>query len=494
MKTRASGVLLHVTSLPSSLGIGDLGPGAYRFVDFLEEAGQAYWQVLPLHPTELRHRNSPYHSESAFAGNTLVISPELLLESGLLSEADIGVSEHPSDRVDYAQVEKWKQGLFQICFERFQAGHEFEVFCRENSYWLEDYAIFAALKRHYGRDSWSEWPDEIKHRNPDALEAMTNQLDREISYVKFLQYLYHGQWQRLRRYGRSKAINIIGDLPIYVHYESADVWSNPGIFKLDEEKRPVAVAGVPPDYFSETGQLWGNPVYDWHVLTREGYGWWIKRMGRALELLDFVRIDHFRGLVAYWEVGAHETTAINGQWLEAPALDLLKVLARRFPGLPVIAEDLGVIDPEVREVIAHFDLPGMKVLLFAFGDDVAHNPFTPHNHIRNCVVYTGTHDNNTVRGWFDHEALPEDKSRLFRYLGRGVTSETVHWEFVRMAMGSVADTVIIPIQDVLGLGGEARMNRPGTTDGNWTWRLLDSQLTPELGLKLREVTEVYGRI
>jgi 4-alpha-glucanotransferase len=463
-------------------------------MDFLEEAGQAYWQMLPLHPTELRHRNSPYHSESAFAGNPLLISPELLLESGLLPEADLDDFAGPADRVDYARVEKWKQGLFRKCFEQFQGGYEFDAFCSENSHWLDDYSIFASLKRHYGLDSWADWPEEIKHRHPEALSDMQDRLGLETRYFKFLQYLYQKQWQRLRAYGRSKAISIIGDLPIYVHYESADVWSNPRIFKLDEGKKPVAAAGVPPDYFSETGQLWGNPVYDWQVLAQEGYGWWIKRLRRALELLDFVRIDHFRGLVAYWEVGAQETTAMNGRWREAPAMDFLKVLARQFPGLPVIAEDLGVITPEVREVIAHYDLPGMKVLLFAFGDEVASNPFAPHNHVRNCVVYTGTHDNNTVRGWFDQEALPEDKTRLFGYLGRSVAGEAIHWEMVRMAMGSVADTVIIPIQDVLGLGSEARMNRPGTTDGNWTWRLLDRQLTPELSLKLREVTEVFGRL
>jgi len=310
---------------------------------------------------------------------------------------------------------------------------------------------------------------------------------------RFLQYMFFKQWSSLKNYCNGKGIQIIGDIPIYVEHDSADVWTHPEIFKLDEAKRPFAIAGVPPDYFSETGQLWGNPVYRWDVLREKGYYWWVQRMERNLKLCDVLRIDHFRGLVAYWEVSATENTAINGRWIEAPAMDFLNRLTRKFPFLPIIAEDLGLITPDVREIMHHFDLPGMKVLLFAFGEDLPTNPYIPHNLPKNCVAYTGTHDNNTIRGWFEGEEAPEDKKRLLRYLGRDVPIEELHWELIRLLMMSAANTAIFPMQDILGLGEEARMNRPATLEGNWQWRMLPDLLTPELSSRLLEMTEMYGR-
>ena len=497
MKRRGSGILLHVTSLPSPYGMGDAGPGAYRFVDFLAETRQSYWQILPLNPTDPDHYNSPYHSFSAFASNPWLISPDLLIKDGLLAKKDLPPSSGFSmDRVNYQMVIEHKEKLFAKAFDRFrgQTGNfEYEGFCSENEYWLDDFAVFVALKDRFNGRGWCEWPQDIRDREPKALQGARRELHEQVEMNRFLQFVFSKQWCSLKRYCNEKDIQIIGDIPIYVDHDSADVWTHPELFALDGRKRPTAVSGVPPDYFSETGQLWGNPLYRWDVLRERKYDWWIHRIAQTLRRYDVVRIDHFRGLVAYWKVPADEKTAIHGTWIEAPVWDFLDHLARRFPSLPFIAEDLGVITPDVREVMRHFELPGMKVLLFAFGGNSATNPYIPHNLVRNCVAYTGTHDNNTIRGWFEAEATPEEKSALFRYLGREVPVEHLHWELIRMVMMSVANTVIFPMQDILGLGEHARMNRPATLDGNWEWRLSPDLLNAKLAGGLLDMTETYGR-
>ena len=495
---RGSGIFLHITSLPSPYGIGDLGPWAYRFADFLAETKQSFWQILPLTPTHPAHGNSPYHSISAFASNPLLISPDFMVRDGFLAKADIKPFPNcPKGQVDYDAVNAYKEKLFYLAYERFKKtrnNYEYERFFSENSHWLKDFARFAAFKAHFHGHVWSEWPQEIRDRRPEALKMLGRQLRHRIEMEKFLQYVFFQQWFSLKRYCNQKNIQIIGDIPIYVDYDSVDLWANPEIFKLDNEKRPYVIAGVPPDYFSETGQLWGNPIYRWDILKEMGYDWWVRRIEHNIKLFDLVRVDHFRGLVGYWEVPAGEGTAINGRWVEAPAEDFFKTMLKKFPYLPIIAEDLGYITPDVREIVHRFRFPGMKVLLFAFGDDLPRNPYIPHNLVSNCILYTGTHDNNTVRGWFEKEASPEDRKRLFQYLGREVLVDELHWELIRLAMMSVANVAIFPMQDILGLGGEARMNRPATTEGNWQWRLLPDQVAPDLAPKLLEMTEMYGRV
>jgi len=497
MKMRGSGILLHITSLPSAYGIGDLGPEAWRWADFLAETKQSIWQILPLNPTDLAHGNSPYQSVSAFAGNPLLISPELMVREGFLAQSDVeNVPNYPKGRVDYPAVFASKERIFRVAYERFQQEgkrYEYERFCTENSFWLDDFALFMALRNHFPGKAWTEWPQEVRDRRPGALKSLKDELHDALEKAKFLQYVFFEQWHSLKAFCNHRGIQLFGDIPIYVIHDSVDVWANPELFTLDDEMKPNVVAGVPPDYFSETGQLWGNPIYRWDVLRESGYAWWIRRIEHNARLFDLIRVDHFRGLVGYWVVPAGETNAVNGTWVEAPAEDFLNALLRRFPQLPIIAEDLGVITPDVREIMHRFELPGMKVLLFAFGEDLPTNPYIPHNLPRNCVLYTGTHDNNTVRGWFEREASPEIKERLFRYLGREVPAEDIHWELIRLAMMSVANMVIFPIQDILGLGQEARMNLPATAEGNWQWRLLPDQLTSSIADKLRGMTELYGR-
>jgi 4-alpha-glucanotransferase len=495
MNKRGSGVLLHITSLPSQYGIGDLGPKAFEFLDFLHHTKQSFWQILPLNPTTPVFGNSPYSSPSAFAGNPLFISPELLIEEDLLSRSGISQREFPSDRVDYGAVANYKRLIFSTAYENFKNrgdNSEFQRFCSENSYWLEDYALFIVLKERF-KDVWSNWPDEIKNRNPKKLEEIRKESKDRVEFEKFLQYLFFKQWFSFKERCNSKGVRIIGDVPIYVSFDSVDVWANPNIFKLDENKRPTFVAGVPPDYFSETGQLWGNPVYRWDVLRESGFSWWIKRMEHNFKMFDIVRLDHFRGFVAYWEVPAGEKTAINGKWVEVPAEDFFNTLRGHFPNLPIIAEDLGYITSDVREVMDRFGFPGMKLLIFAFGDDFPRSIYLPHNYERNCVVYTGTHDNNTVRGWWKNESDVEQRKRFCRYIGKRVKESEVHWEFIRLAMMSVANFSIIPMQDILGLGEEARMNLPATSKGNWEWRLREEQITSSVEEKLRELTETYQR-
>ena len=497
MIERGSGILLHLTSLPSDFGIGDMGSGAYRFIDFLAEAKQRFWQILPLNPIDSAHGNSPYHSSSAFAGNPLLISPEMLCKDGFLNEEDFASkTQFPKGNIDYGSVVAYKEGLLSQAFQHFrkkEASHEYARFCGENAYWLDDFALFKALKYHFHGAVWNEWPEELRERYPEALTAIERELHETIEQQKFWQYIFAKQWILLRQYCNDKGIQIIGDLPIYVTYDSVDLWTHPELFKLDHDKKPYAIAGVPPDYFSETGQLWGNPVYRWDVLKESRYDWWERRIKHNINLFDFIRVDHFRGFVAYWEVPANAKNAIEGKWVEAPAMDFFDHLRAKISPLPIIAEDLGVITPDVQEVMRHFAFPGMKLLVFSFGEDLPTNPYIPHNLERNCVAYTGTHDNNTVRGWIEKEASPGEKKRLFQYLGREVPVEEVHEELVRLVMMSVANTAIFPLQDILGLGEEARMNRPATTEGNWQWRLVDGQLTESVANRLGEMTLIYGR-
>jgi 4-alpha-glucanotransferase len=496
-KQRGSGVLLHITSLPSLYGIGDLGPGAYEFVDFLAASKQKYWQILPLNPTNLSCENSPYHSFSAFAFNPLLISPDLLIEDGLLDPGDVGsLPILPKEKVDFRTVIPFKSKILLSAYERFrkrQNKQGYEKFCEDNIYWLDDYSLFVALKSRFRHRPWHKWPPEIKERQPKALNAAHIDLAHEIQREKFLQYVFHKQWASLKTYCHQRGIQIIGDIPIYVVHDSVDVWAHPELFKLDKHKKPYVVAGVPPDYFSKTGQLWGNPLYGWDVMQQRGYDWWVERIAHNLKLFDWVRIDHFRGFVGYWEIPSKEKTAIQGKWIQAPAMDFFKTIKKRFQHLPIVAEDLGIITPDVKEIMASFAFPGMKVLLFAFGEDNPEHPYLPHMYGKNCFVYTGTHDNNTVRGWFKGEAKPEDKKRLFRYIGRAVSEKEIHWEFIRLGAMSLANTSIVPMQDVLGLGVEARMNRPATKTGNWRWRLQPEQMTSSITKTLRQITETSDR-
>jgi 4-alpha-glucanotransferase len=497
VKSRKSGILLHITSLPSDFGIGDLGKGGYLFVDFLHNSGQSMWQVLPFSPSSLACGSSPYCSYSAFAGNPLMIGLDLLVQDGFVSWTDLSraPSFNPS-RTDYEEAAVFKSKILRIAYERFVGMPDyecrFENFQNSNAHWLNDYALFMALKEHFGGAAWNEWPREIRDRTEPALKEWGKKLADRIGEEKFYQFLFFRQWSALKSYCNRKNIQVIGDVPIYVSYDSSDVWTNSEFFKLTGEKSPVLVAGVPPDYFSRTGQLWGNPVYNWDRLKETSYAWWISRLEHNLKYFDVVRLDHFRGFVAYWEVPASETTAINGRWVETPSKDFFNTLLLRFPMLPIIAEDLGIITPDVKEIMQMYGFPGMKVLLFAFGDDAA-NPYMPHNHVENCIVYTGTHDNNTARGWYEQDATDKEKENLQKYLGREIDENNASLEVTRFALMSIASIAIIPMQDFLDLGGEARMNTPSTIFGNWAWRVTTDQLTPALAEKIAGMTRLYGR-
>ncbi len=498
MEYRASGILLHITSLPSSHGIGDLGEWAYRFTDFMAEAGQSYWQILPLNPTDPVHGNSPYSSASAFAGNILLIAPELMVRDSLLTNNDLAPIPHfPGGSVDYNSARKYKERLFRKAVDRFQRkthSNDYKTFCTANAHWLDDFSLFTALKSNFDGKSWHLWPEKIRDRDPSQLQKVRENLQNTIEKVKILQYIFFKQWFSLKDYSNKLDIRIIGDIPIYVNYDSADVWSNREIFKLDDDGTPLAVAGVPPDYFSKTGQLWGNPVYRWDVLKDREFGWWVERFRHNLKLYDLIRIDHFRGYVKYWEVPPQASTAKNGMWVTAPADEFFAVLNKKFPSLPVFVEDLGKITPDVEMLLNRLGFPGIRPILFAFSENLPRHKCAPHNIEKNSVAYTGTHDCNTVLGWFHSEASRSDKARLFRYLGRRIKSSHLHREMVRLAMGTAAQTVIIPMQDILGLGEEARMNLPGTATGNWRWQLLREQITPSLGRELKSLTEMFGRV
>lgn len=496
MTSRVSGVLLHPTSLPGRFGIGDLGPSAYQFIDFLEASKQQLWQVLPLGPAA--YGNSPYMCYSSMAGNPLLISLERLQQQGWLEDADFAqLPDLPADQVDYDKVSAIKLPLLRAAAERFQAHASdeqrqgYQNFCHSRE-WLAGYALFMALKDAFDGASWNQWEETIAQRQPEAIAAWTDKLQNEIFCHQFWQYEFFQQWSDLKRYANERQIQIIGDIPIYVAHDSADVWAYPDNFHLDPETgEPALMAGVPPDYFSATGQLWGNPIYNWDVMMQRGFDWWLQRFRAMLDYVDLVRIDHFRGFRAYWVVPQGETTAMNGEWVQAPGETFFEALKQELGGLPILAEDLGLITPDVLELRDQFGFPGMKVLHFAFGSD-AENPFLPYNYPKNCVVYTGTHDNDTTVGWF-HQLNDWERDRLLQYLGcQG--PDGIHWDLIRLAMASVADWVVFPLQDVLGLGTEARMNFPGKATGNWAWRYRAEALQPELGDRLRTLTAIYGRL
>ncbi|NRB06103.1 MAG: 4-alpha-glucanotransferase [Richelia sp.] len=501
--SRTSGILLHPTSLPSQFGIGDLGESAYKFVDFLEASGQKLWQILPLGPTGYEH--SPYTMNfSAFAGNPLMISLEQLAKKGLL-EADeltpLSSDDNPQ-RVNFDSVISHKTKILQLANQRWQQSLKeenksaFEVFCQEQSSWLDDYVLFMTLLEVNNYKPWNSWEHGLARREPNALKLLAKNHQETIYYHKFLQFVFFQQWSGLREYANSKNIKIVGDISIYVCHNSADVWANPKLFQLNEQSlEPAYIAGVPPDYFSATGQLWGNPVYNWEKLKETNFAWWIERFRATLQYVDIVRIDHFRGFEAYWRVPAGEETAINGEWVLAPGFEFFDTLGDILGQLPVMAEDLGIITPEVEELRDRFNFPGMRILQFAFGGD-ANNPYLPHNYIHNSVVYPGTHDNETTLGWWQDSASPEVKSHVAKYLGYDSPEEieSINWEFTRLALASVADLAILPLQDLLDLDNQGRMNDPSVSAGNWRWRYSSSELlTPELSQKLLAMTQLYRR-
>jgi 4-alpha-glucanotransferase len=498
---RASGILLHITSLPSDFGIGDLGPMAYRFVDFLAVSKQSIWQILPLTPTG--YGDSPYQSYSAFAGNTKMISPERLIEDGLLSPDDLqDVPAGDPDRVDYGAVMDFKNRILDIAFHNFKqaAGgthlDDFEYFCDFAASWLNDYALFRALMKANNDAAWNTWSCDLALRDPVALAAAAHDLAEEIEAQKFYQYLFFKQWFQLKAYAKQHGVKIFGDMPIFVAHNSSDVWAHPEFFKLKDDGSPLVVAGVPPDYFSKDGQLWGNPIYSWDAMRATGFQWWIERMSAALQMVDLVRIDHFRGFVAAWEVPGEDTTARNGEWVEVPGREIFQAFKAAFKELPIVAEDLGVITPEVEALRDDFGFPGMKVLQFGLGGD-ASNTYLPHHYTQNTAVYTGTHDNDTVVGWYEEKLKSKEEPAkreldfCLKYLNSD--GEEIHWDFVRVALASVADLAILQLQDVLGLDSTARMNLPATDKGNWNWRARASMLTREVSARLRAMTEIYGR-
>jgi 4-alpha-glucanotransferase len=485
---------MHPTSLPSRGGIGDLGPAAYDFVDWLAAAKQTLWQVLPLGPAG--YGNSPYSCTSAFAGNVFMISLDRLAERGYLDPARLAQLSVPENCVDFDCVHAQKLPLLREAARNFlqsaqgEARARYDAFCVENEWWVEDYALFAVLREHYGDHPWNSWPVPIARREPEALAQLRVDLKDSIGLERFLQFAFFEQWKALRAHCAERGIRIVGDVAIFVSYDSADVWTHPDIFRLNADLSPEVVAGVPPDAFSETGQRWGNPLYDWDALKSRGYDWWIQRMRWAVDTCDIIRLDHFRGYEAFWEIPADEPTAVNGHWSPGPNMDLFRVLKSALGKLPFIAEDLGYITPEVRELRRKLEIPGMKVMQFGFGDKGAHI-YLPQLFTEDCVVYTGTHDNDTTVGWWNNSASKLEKAWATEYFGK--VDDGINWAFMRSAFASVATLAVIPVQDVLGLDSDARMNIPSKPGGNWTWRLANDSLTPELAERLALLTEITDR-
>lgn len=499
MTQRQSGVLMHVTSLPGRFGIGDFGPEAFRFADFLKAAGQSVWQILPLTVTSSFHGNSPYSSLSAFAINPLLISPELLLRDGLANQSDVEcIYVREGGPARFRRIRMLKEALLRRAFAIFSEDtnlaskfHEFE---QRNSAWLDNYTQFVVLKQVFGGETWCSWPEPFRFRQADEMQRFVKLYEQEIRYRKFVQFVLWRQWTTLRDYCHAQGIQVMGDMPIYVETDSADVWAHPECFKLNAQLQPEWVAGVPPDYFSSTGQRWGNPVYRWDVLQEQRYQWWIDRLSHNANLYDITRIDHFRGLVQYWEVAAHEPTAINGHWADVPYHDFLDTVFQRFGTDAFVAEDLGVITDDVRQVMSHYGLAGMRILLFAFNGDLSGHPYLPHNYPENCVAYTGTHDNNTVRGWFEGEMTPHEANNVRQYLQRDVRADTISWDLVDLVWRSPARLAIAPLQDLLALGSAARMNTPGVRGGCWLWRCPYLAFDEDLAARLRELTAAAGRL
>lgn len=502
---RSSGILLHPTSLPSASGIGELGPEAHRFADFLRGAGQRIWQVLPLGPTG--YGDSPYQCFSAFAGNPLLISLDTLVARGYLDSGDLeSRPEFPAGQVDFGAVIAWKVPLLRHAFWSFQRSspverEAFAAFCETHSAWLDEFALFMALKEAHDNVAWTLWDADLALHKPDAIQRARNQLRDRIECHKFIQFEFEQQWRDLKAHCGRNDIRIMGDVPIYVALDSADVWANRELFELDESGRPKVVSGVPPDYFSATGQLWGNPIHRWEAHAETGYAWWIARLRRSLEMLDLIRLDHFRGFEAYYEIPGGEMTAINGAWVKGPGAALFEALENGLGRLPIVAENLGVITPEVESLRTRFGFPGMAILQFAFGSDPQAPDFKPHNYPRHLVAYTGTHDNDTVVGWWTSTAgagsirtsaeVAEEMEYARRYLN--TDGHEINWVMIRTLLASVADTVLFPLQDVLGVGSEGRMNLPGTSSGNWRWRFRLGDLTSAMSARLKQLVETFER-
>jgi len=492
---RSSGIILHPTSLPGPYGIGDIGPQAYQWVDFLADSGCGLWQVLPLGPTG--YGDSPYQCFSSFAGNPTIISPDLLLQEGLLFPDDLADRPvFPADHVDYGTVISWKQSLLNLSFDRFlsHASHaqrsRYEQFKINQTLWLDDFALFMALKETHGGAPWPSWESPLRDRQPDAMAEMRQTLAFSIERQIYRQFMFFEQWADLRKYTKGKGIQIIGDIPIFVAHDSADVWAHPDLFYLNQAGRPTVVAGVPPDYFSATGQLWGNPLYRWKDHKASGYAWWLDRIRIVLNLVDYIRLDHFRGFAGYWEVPGKAKTAVRGKWKRGPGANFFMAVKKALGDLPIIAEDLGVITPDVVAIREKFNLPGMKILQFAF-DDGAENPFLPHNYEPNCVAYTGTHDNDTVLGWYRRVSEAE-KDNFRRYMDRD--GSHVSWNLIRGVWSSVAMFALAPLQDFLELDNSARMNYPGNPSGNWTWRMSEDAAGDSLQKRILEMNKIYGRM
>ena len=503
LNNRTSGILLHLTSLPGKHGIGDLGQGAYTFIDFLAAAGQSCWQFLPTGPTSTVFDNSPYMCRSIFAGNPLLINLESLLQDSYLSAKDLEAGPEFSEySVDYTLVTTFKNGLLTKAFDKFSSTiptAEFEKFCHTHNSWLDDYALFMSFRDEFDCKPWYNWPNHAARRDTEYLNQFAEKNRKNILYYKFVQFLFFGQWQKVYDYARAKNISLIGDIPIYVALDSADVWANQEIFKINSRTlKPLKVAGVPPDYFSETGQRWGNPVYKWKCengeINKKLYNWWLKRFRMIFSMMDMVKIDHFRGFEAFWEIPAQEKTATNGRWAKGPGKTFFTEIKSRLKKLPIIAEDLGFITPPVKKMLDQLGFPGMRVLQFAFESDEK-NPYLPHNfELTNTVVYTGTHDNNTTLGWFMGNKLSDaTRNHIRRYLN-SYDDSRISWEMNRLAMSSVAALSIIPMQDILGFGEDCQMNRPGTQSGNWRWRCAPRFLNEEIEQQLLDMTIFYNRL
>ncbi len=503
---RSCGILLHPTSLPGRHGIGDLGLEAHQFVHDLYESGIAIWQVLPLGPTG--YGDSPYQCFSAFAGNPYLISLDMLVEEGVLSPADVAdAPRFPDDKVDYQAMMKFKRPLLEKAYQNFKQAEgtpgwaEFERFCEANRSWLEDYALFRAVKDAHGMVQWTQWDPAIARREPAAVEEWRARSADQLQMRRFWQFEFYKQWTLLRHYANDLGIRIMGDIPIFVAHDSSDVWSAPELFHLNEDGSPIKVAGVPPDYFSATGQLWGNPLYRWSRMAENGFRWWIERFRSAFTLFDLIRVDHFRGFEAFWEVPGEDDTAINGRWVKAPGEKMFDAVEQALGRLPIVAENLGWITPEVEALRKKFGFPGMGILQFAFGSDPQASDFIPHNHVRDLVIYTGTHDNNTTVGWWTATAAGDstrtqddiDEERDFERRYLRCDGSQIHWDLIRAALASVASLAVIPFQDLYGLGNEARMNLPGRASGNWAWRMGELKLEGEVRDRLLELTWLFGR-
>ncbi|MFT5169547.1 MAG: 4-alpha-glucanotransferase [Candidatus Omnitrophota bacterium] len=476
-KERKKGVLAHITMLPSEYGIGDLGNAAYRFIDFLVDSDQSLWQILPINQTDVLTSDSPYSSFSAFAGNILLIDPEQLVADGYLKPEDVEGSCFSSECVDYVKVRRYKESILKKAYEVFKKNKPQDLgdFCKVNNFWLRDYALYCTIKKLQNDKPWNEWDDNLCNRVAESLSKVENKYKESIDQIIFEQYIFYKQWYHLLDYASQKNIEIMGDIPIYVNLDSADVWSHPELFKLDEKLKPTVVAGVPPDYFSDVGQRWGNPIYDWNALRETNFSWWKARVKHNLSLFNIVRIDHFRGLVKYWEIAVDEKTAVNGKWMDVPTDDFFNAINSERNNALIIAEDLGIITPDVTEAMKMYELPGMKVLQFAFNGDTE-NPYLPHHYEEDCVVYTGTHDNNTTRGWFLNDITEEQKEYIASYTGFSLTEKNITGVMIDLALSSNAKYVIFPIQDLLNLSAIARFNTPGTIEGNWTWRIESMKL------------------